>query len=93
MLTGIMARRISTHSEEHNLLPAEQRGCHPGSKRFKDQLLISKTIFEDCNKRKKELNMAWIDYQKASDGVPHRWIEMSMKLVGVEHKASAEYKS
>jgi hypothetical protein len=25
MLTGIIARRISTHLEEHNLLPAEQK--------------------------------------------------------------------
>jgi hypothetical protein len=65
MLTGIIARRISTHLEEHNLLTAEQKkGCHPGSKGCKDQLLISKTIFEGCNKRKKELNMDWIDYQK-----------------------------
>jgi hypothetical protein len=41
MLTGIVARRISTHLDEYNLLPAEQKGCHPGSKECKDQLLIS----------------------------------------------------
>jgi hypothetical protein len=35
---------------------------NPGSKGCKDQLLIPKTMFEDCNKRKKELNLAWIDY-------------------------------
>jgi hypothetical protein len=26
-------------------------------------------------KRRKNLNMAWIDYQKAFDSVPHSWIE------------------
>jgi hypothetical protein len=30
-LTGIIARRISVHLEEHNLLPAEQKGCNFGS--------------------------------------------------------------
>jgi hypothetical protein len=30
-------RRISTTLEEQNLLPAEQKLCHPGSKRCKDQ--------------------------------------------------------
>lgn len=83
MLTGIIARRISLHLEEHNLLPEEQKGCHPGSKGCKDQLLISKAILEDCSKRKKNLNMAWIDYQKAFDRVPHSWIGKSMELVGV----------
>jgi hypothetical protein len=64
-LTGIIARRISVHLEEHNLLPAEQEGCNSGSKGCKNQLLISKAILEDCKKTRKNLNMAWIDYQKA----------------------------
>jgi hypothetical protein len=29
-LTGITAKRISTHLEEQNLPSAEQKGCHPG---------------------------------------------------------------
>jgi hypothetical protein len=47
-LTGIIAKRISTHLEEHSLLPAQQKGCQPGSKVCKDQLMISKVIYEDC---------------------------------------------
>jgi hypothetical protein len=65
MLTGIIVRRISVHLEEHNLLPAELKGCHSGSKGCKDQLMISKAMLEDCKKRRKNLNMAWVDYQKA----------------------------
>jgi hypothetical protein len=42
-LTGITAR-ISSHFEEHILLPAEQRGCHSGRKGCKDQLLILQRI-------------------------------------------------
>jgi hypothetical protein len=57
-LTGIIARIISSHLEEHDLLPAEQEACHSVSKGCKDQLLVSKAILEDCKKRIKHLNMA-----------------------------------
>jgi hypothetical protein len=85
-LTGITAKRISVHLEEQNLLPAEQKGFHSGSKGCKDQLLISKAILEDCKKRRKNLNMAWIDYQKAFHSVPHSWMEKSTELMGVNDK-------
>jgi hypothetical protein len=54
----------SHHICKNNLLlvPSEQTGCHSGSKGCKDQLLLSKAIFEDCQKRGKNLNIAWIDY-------------------------------
>jgi len=78
MLTGITARRLSSYLEEHSLLPAEQKGCHSGSKGCKDQLLTSKTIFEDCRKRRNKLNMSWVDYQMVFDNVPHSWTEKLM---------------
>jgi hypothetical protein len=61
MMMMITARRITVHLEEHNVLSAEQKGCHSGSKGCKDQLLISKAILEDYKKRRKNLNMTWID--------------------------------
>ena len=72
--------------EEQSLLPAEQKGCHTGSKGCKDQLMISKTIYEDCRRRNKILSIAWIDYQKAFESVPHSWVEKSIELVGVNSK-------
>jgi hypothetical protein len=41
---------------------------------------------EGCRKRRKNLNIAWIDYQKAFYGVPHSWIETSTELIGVNNK-------
>jgi len=86
-LTGIIAKRISTHLEEQRLLPTEQKGCHSGSKGCKDQLMISKAIYEDCRRRNKNVSIAWIDYQKAFDSVPHSWVEKSIALVGVNSKS------
>jgi len=85
-LTGIIAKRISTHLEEQSLLPAEQKGCHPGSKGCKDQLMISKAIYEDCRRRNKNLSIAWIDYQKAFDSITLSWVEKSIALIEVNSK-------
>ena len=86
ILTGIRAKRISTHLEEQSLLPAEQKRCQTGSKNFKDQLMISNVIYEDSRRRNRNLSIALIDYQKALGSVPHSWVEKSIALVGVNSK-------
>jgi hypothetical protein len=48
--------------------------------------LISIEVIENCKKRRKNLNIAWIDYQKAFNGVPHSGIEKSIELLGVNNK-------
>jgi hypothetical protein len=63
MLTGIIVKRILSYLKEHGLLPAEHKACHSGSERCKDHLLKSKTVSEDCRKRRKSLNIARIDNQ------------------------------
>jgi hypothetical protein len=49
------------------------------------QLLISKAILQECKCRNKNLCMAWIDYQKAFDKVPHSWIIKSLELIGINN--------
>ena len=48
--------------------------------------MISKAIYKDCRRRKKNLSIAWIDYRKIFDSVPHSGLEMSIELVGVNSK-------
>ena len=86
ILTGIIAKRISTHLKEKSLLLAEPKECRPETKCCKDQLMISKTIYEECKTRNKNLRVAWIDYQKAFDSVKHNWLEKSTVLVRVISK-------
>ena len=40
-------------------------------------------IMKHVKRKQKRLRMAWIDYKKAYDSVPHSWIVRSMGLVGV----------
>ena len=69
--------------ENENLLPEKQKGCRRKSRATKDQLLIDKTILKDCRKRRTNLAIAWIDYRKACDFVPHSWILECLDMLGI----------
>jgi len=67
-------------------MPKGQKGCCRGLKGCKDQLLISRAILHDCKSRKTNVCMAWTNYQKAFDSMPHSWIIKSLKLTGINTK-------
>ena len=75
LLTSILAEELYEHLEKTNSLPWEQKRCRKRSRGTKDQLLIDKMIVKDCKRRLTSLAVAWIDYRKAYDMVPHSWIQ------------------
>ena len=83
LLTGILAQELYEHLEQANILPWEQKGCRKGSRGTKGQLIIAKTIVKNCKKRLTSMAVAWIDYRKVYDMVPHSWIEKCMNMFGV----------
>ena len=48
-----------------------------------------KQFYKTANEGGKKLNMAWIDYQKTFDKVPHSWIIKSLELLGINDKLIA----
>ena len=74
LLTWIFAGKIYEHLESNDLLPEEQKGCRKNSRGTKDQLLIDKAVLKQAKLMKHSLSMAWIDYRKAYDLVPHSWL-------------------
>ena len=83
LLSGISAEELCEHLEKTNSLPWEQKGCRKGCRGTKDQLLIDKMIVKDCKWGLTSLAVAWIDYRKAYDMVPHNWIQKCMEMFGV----------
>ena len=67
-------------------LEEEQKGCIKKKLGAKHQLLINKAILEDCRKRQRNLSMAWIDYKKAFDSVPHSWIMRCLELYKIDEE-------
>ena len=83
LTTGILADNMYDYLERERILPEEQKGCRKGRRGTKDQLLIDKAILKDCRKRHTNLAMAWIDYRKAYDMVPHSWIVECLDMFGI----------
>ena len=86
ILTGLIADAIYEHLTVGNYLEGEQKGCIRDRMGTKDQLLINKAILEDCKRRQRNMSMAWIDYSKAFDSVPHSWIIKCLRLYKVDER-------
>ena len=83
LMTAIISEEMYSYLDNNGLLANEQKGCRKKSRGTKDQLIIDKCIMKDCKRRHKNLSMAWVDYKKAYDMVPHSWIIECMKLVNI----------
>jgi hypothetical protein len=77
---------MQQYIDGENLISREQKGRCSGTKGRKDQLLVSKTILQECKHRKKNVRISWIYYQKAFDRVPHSWIIKSLELIGINKR-------
>ena len=73
-LSGVLSNKISEHLEQNAILAVEQQGGVKNSYGTKTQLLINKNILDDAIRRRKNLSMLYIDYAKAYDSVPHKWL-------------------
>ena len=83
ILTSIITDRLYDHLEKQAIMAKEQRGGKRDSYGCKDQLMINNAILDNCKIRRKNLTMAWIDYRKAYDSIPHSWILKVMNMYKV----------
>jgi len=79
----LTSKIICKHLQSNSLLPCEQNVCYVNSRRTKDQLLIDKLLMFDLWQNHNNLNMAWIDFCKAYDSVPHDWLLKCLNGFGV----------
>ena len=83
LFTGVISDQIYAHLDQEKLLPEEEKGCRIGSRGTNDLLYIDRAVIKEVKSRNKNLAMAWIDYKKAYDMVPHSWIIECLDLFGV----------
>ena len=83
LLTSVIADQIYAHLDQEKLLPEMQKGCRKSSRGTNDLLYTDRAILKEVKSRNKNLAMAWIDYKKTYDMVPHSWIIECLDLFGV----------
>ena len=74
LATSMMSAAIVYHLNRNQVWPWEQKECKWGSRGTKDHLLVDKLVMFLTRQQHRNLQMTWIDYQKAYDSVPHLWI-------------------
>ena len=74
-MPSVIAEQIYRHLNQQKLLAEEQKGCRKRSRGTNDLLYIDRTVIREVKSWKKNLAMAWIDYKKAYEKVPHLWIK------------------
>ena len=52
------------------MLSKEHKGCKWKSRGTKDQLLTNKAILWNSKRKKRNVNVAWVNFCKAYDSVP-----------------------
>jgi hypothetical protein len=62
----------------------EQKGCRKNTQGCKDQVIIDAVIVGQANQSKRNLGMAYIDYMKAYDSVPHSYLIKVLQLYKIE---------
>ena len=87
LLSGVIAGKLEEHMGTH--MSSAQKGIGRNTRGAKHQLLVDLTVSQDSRKRHTNLAMAWIDYKKAYDSVPHSWILECLRLYNVNPKLLA----
>ena len=82
LLTSVITILLRSHIESNSILPVEQKALRRQRRGCLDALLVDSMVCGEARCRKKSLSVAWIDYTKAYDRVPHEWILEVLKSIG-----------
>ena len=86
ILTAQIREEIYYSLTSRGLFPDEQKGCCKWPRGTAELFYIYQHILNESKTRRKNLAMAWIDYKKAYDIVPHSWIINNLKMYKISHE-------
>ena len=75
------------------MLLKEQKNGKNASRDTKDQLLIDNDVIRNCNRRKTNLKMTWVDFRIAYGMVPRMSMIKALKLIDAAPNVIALLKS
>ncbi len=79
LFTSVLTAVLLEHCEKHGIIPQEQRALRTRRRGCLDALVIDSMVAREATLRKKDLSVAWIDYRKVYDRVPHAWLLRTIK--------------
>ena len=84
ILTGFITAYLNIYVKERHVLPEEQIALREGVWGCTHALTLDQTLTADAQDQKqREISVAWIDYAKAFDSVPHSYIKWLLDALQV----------
>ena len=80
LYTSCINKFIQHHCVTNNIVTTEQAGGKKDVWGCLEQLLINKTVIDEVKSKRRSLITMWLDYQKAFDSIPHKWLIKALKL-------------
>ena len=80
--TSCLTSLMLHHCESHQLIHPAQKGCSRGQYGCIDHLLLTNSVWHQVCINHRCMSVAWIDYRKAYDSVPHNWLLQCLCLFG-----------
>lgn len=71
---------MTHHCEVYGILNLAQKGCSRGHFGCTDHLLLTNRLWHQVKSKSRSMSIAWLDYKKAYDFVPHNWILYCLQL-------------
>lgn len=83
ILTAVLTKNINKHLRDNDLMAREQNGGRIRSKGCKELLVIDHILTKQAQRKLRNISMAWVDYRKAFDSVPHSWLLKVLRMHGI----------
>ena len=80
LLTGTLAAMLIRHVQSYQLLPPEQKALRKGARGCLDAHIIKAAVAPECKDDCRDCFMIWLDFRKAFNLVPHRWLRKMLQV-------------
>ena len=83
LYTNCINTFLTDPTERNHIITQEQVAGKKGVWGATEQLLINKNILKEVKVKRRNLYTVWLDYKKAFDSIPHKWLLYALKLAKV----------
>ncbi|XP_055543144.1 uncharacterized protein LOC129728715 [Wyeomyia smithii] len=84
VLSSVITRKIQDHCDANQVMTEEQKGCRKNTQGCREQVIIDAVIVSQASRKQKNLGMAYIDYKKAYNSVPHPYLIKVLELYKID---------
>ena len=81
LLTSVVTTLLKQHVDRNSILPIEHKAMRKNRHGYLDALWLDSMISGEAKRSKRSLSVAWIDYSKTYDRVPHDWLRDMLESI------------